>query len=283
MKLDWNWFFSSVAQSAAAIIGIISAFIISKILNKQVDLNAARSELGRLLNSSRRLREKAGYCSFEVYNKEVRERAFHALVRQLENEASVREPEAYVKRMNLSEYDNRVEVIREIKNIVDNYKAGPRDVTGDDSDLDYLGVELLNREKDKIDSLLLESRHNIAQIDQFLERLSDNGRPSILVTFAMVMVLLLFYTAVIYPLSFLPVPSDWKLDSSLGYLFQVATTLKGFLLAAFSFVFTVMLAVFWVTDRRLTLDTKLVQELRNFTELSGYSEYFKNWEINSKA
>lgn len=34
-ELDWNWFFSAIAQSSAAITGIFSAFIISKIINNQ--------------------------------------------------------------------------------------------------------------------------------------------------------------------------------------------------------------------------------------------------------
>ena len=34
-ELDWNWFFSAIAQSTAAITGIFSAFIITKIINNQ--------------------------------------------------------------------------------------------------------------------------------------------------------------------------------------------------------------------------------------------------------
>ncbi|MCH7733340.1 MAG: hypothetical protein IIB44_12675 [Candidatus Marinimicrobia bacterium] len=36
---DWNWFFSALAQSAAAIVGIFAAFIITKIVNNQSTLN----------------------------------------------------------------------------------------------------------------------------------------------------------------------------------------------------------------------------------------------------
>ena len=31
--LDWNWFFSSISQCGAAIIGIIGGFVISQIIN----------------------------------------------------------------------------------------------------------------------------------------------------------------------------------------------------------------------------------------------------------
>ena len=34
MIVDWNWFFAAFAQSAAALIAIIGAFIISKLLGE---------------------------------------------------------------------------------------------------------------------------------------------------------------------------------------------------------------------------------------------------------
>jgi hypothetical protein len=37
--MDWNWFFSSLAQCGAALIGIIAAFIISRLLNENADMN----------------------------------------------------------------------------------------------------------------------------------------------------------------------------------------------------------------------------------------------------
>jgi len=38
-NLDWNWFFSSFSQSAAALLGIIAAFLISRLigLNERID------------------------------------------------------------------------------------------------------------------------------------------------------------------------------------------------------------------------------------------------------
>ncbi|WP_262887779.1 hypothetical protein [Flavobacterium bernardetii] len=40
MSIDWNWFFSSFCQSAAALIGIIGAFIISRLLGLGEKINA---------------------------------------------------------------------------------------------------------------------------------------------------------------------------------------------------------------------------------------------------
>ena len=50
--MDWNWFFSSVAQSAAAIVGILAAFIITKILNSQTEYNHNLNEIINIKNES---------------------------------------------------------------------------------------------------------------------------------------------------------------------------------------------------------------------------------------
>jgi len=36
--MDWNWYFAALSQSAAAIGGIFGAFIITKVLTNQTDL-----------------------------------------------------------------------------------------------------------------------------------------------------------------------------------------------------------------------------------------------------
>lgn len=49
VALDWNWFFSSVAQSAAAMVGVIAAFLIAKVLSNQAAFHLKRDELPKLL------------------------------------------------------------------------------------------------------------------------------------------------------------------------------------------------------------------------------------------
>lgn len=47
--MDWNWFFSSLAQSAASITGILGAFIIAKISSTQTDFSEKKKSLKELL------------------------------------------------------------------------------------------------------------------------------------------------------------------------------------------------------------------------------------------
>ena len=43
MNYDWNWFFSSYYQCAATLIGIIEAFVMSKLLGLSVKVNLITS------------------------------------------------------------------------------------------------------------------------------------------------------------------------------------------------------------------------------------------------
>lgn len=49
MSADWNWFFSSLSQSAAAIVGIFGAFIITKIFSNQTAFSEKTAKLNNYL------------------------------------------------------------------------------------------------------------------------------------------------------------------------------------------------------------------------------------------
>jgi hypothetical protein len=46
--MDWNWFFSSLAQCGAALIGIMAAFIISKLLNESEKADSYQNQREKL-------------------------------------------------------------------------------------------------------------------------------------------------------------------------------------------------------------------------------------------
>lgn len=50
--MDWNWFFSALSQSAAALVGIFSAFIITKIVNNQMEFKKNLNRINMLLSRS---------------------------------------------------------------------------------------------------------------------------------------------------------------------------------------------------------------------------------------
>ncbi len=77
--LDWNWYFSSLAQSTAAVVGIFGAFIITKILSNQSEYSQKKSQLKTLLIRSQRLTDDAEALAFSWYVKRTNEKALYEL------------------------------------------------------------------------------------------------------------------------------------------------------------------------------------------------------------
>lgn len=80
MIADWNWFFSSLSQSAAAIVGIFGAFIITKIFSNQTAFSEKTAKLNNYLIEAQKIADDAKSYNIEWYNKhynDVEYRKFH--------------------------------------------------------------------------------------------------------------------------------------------------------------------------------------------------------------
>ena len=63
--MDWNWFFSSLAQSTAAIVGLFGAFIITKIINNEKEYKTNTAKIENLLHQSSLLKKEVNFPFFE--------------------------------------------------------------------------------------------------------------------------------------------------------------------------------------------------------------------------
>lgn len=76
MTPDWNWFFSTLSQSTAAIVGIIGAFIIAKISANQSSFNEKSNRIKTLATESHRILDKISTLNFEWYNQKTNSSAY---------------------------------------------------------------------------------------------------------------------------------------------------------------------------------------------------------------
>lgn len=80
MIADWNWFFSSLSQSAAAIVGIFGAFIITKIFSNQTAFSEKTAKLNNYLIEAKKIADDAKSYNMEWHNKHYNDgeyRKFH--------------------------------------------------------------------------------------------------------------------------------------------------------------------------------------------------------------
>ena len=77
--MDWNVFFSTVSQTSGAIVGIFSAFLITKIISNQSDFSRMKERVSLLVNKSKALSLEANSRYFDWYNRRTRERELDKL------------------------------------------------------------------------------------------------------------------------------------------------------------------------------------------------------------
>ena len=78
---DWNWFMSSMAQSSAAIVGVLIAFLVSRVLSNGVQYSEIKVHARQLLDRSLEIEEKVGNRRFRWLNRRDMESALGDTVR----------------------------------------------------------------------------------------------------------------------------------------------------------------------------------------------------------
>ena len=65
MDWDWNWYFSALAQSSAAIVGLYGTFIVNEVLNMQINFKEDEEELISAIHVSEHLEDQCENRYFE--------------------------------------------------------------------------------------------------------------------------------------------------------------------------------------------------------------------------
>lgn len=88
--MDWNWFFSALAQSGAALIGIIGAFLISRVLSEKDVSNRILYEFREIAFKRMNVLNDINNIPFEWYNRNtiLQSQEFWNRLIHLENDSS---------------------------------------------------------------------------------------------------------------------------------------------------------------------------------------------------
>ena len=227
--MDWNWFFSSFAQSSAAIVGIFGAFLITKILNNQALFSQKNSRAKNVIVECKRVMDLSKNRYFNWYNKHKNEEEYKKLIEMLKEGSDLSATEFYSE-LNFSIFTPKDDVIQKIQIIKNNYKEEKRKKEEElrqrasiysarnsgrvyaesvpyeirlPTNINLIGE--LNKERELIDKTLGDVKHHIRMAQNMINEISGNPECSGLITKMLMFVGFLFFFGVIYPLSFLPV------------------------------------------------------------------------------
>jgi regulator of sigma D len=85
--VDWNWFFSSLAQSIAAIAGIVAAFAVTGLVSNQAEFKRQVARGEEHLARCRELVDKLSHRYFSWYNKRRLEEVLESVGAERVNES----------------------------------------------------------------------------------------------------------------------------------------------------------------------------------------------------
>ena len=120
--MDWNWFYSSLAQSAAAIVGIFGAFIITKILSNQATFSQKANRCREVLTQCQRVVDAASNLSINWYNKHTNSGELRRVQDLLEDSEELT-PQQYYDKLHFSMYYPRTKTLSPIERAIDGHRA----------------------------------------------------------------------------------------------------------------------------------------------------------------
>jgi hypothetical protein len=292
MNIDWNWFFSAFAQCAAALIGIIAAFTISKLLSESEKVEDHSNAINEMLLFRMDLLRKIESRRFDWHDH-----------RNIEYSSDLKEPIEDGAFDNLSEEDSLLklkeiepelfgvencyrylsEKISEVKSKLSPPPTGPFGTQIPTFNMPLIPPgnlwDNISKEKEKINNLKLES---IKLTEWFKEKnlevisRSKNTEPIKNTIYILIFGMM---TTVIYPLHFMPLEPGKT--PHLGFSYDIIVTnlisTKGGLLSLLALTIVGLFVYFLSIIRRIerqygALNESIGSEHQN---LSAYSIYFE--------
>ncbi len=288
MTSDWNWFFSSVAQSSAAIVGIFAAFIITKIINNQLEFDKLTRYTEGIISESEKLIEQSRATRIAWYNDTVFKIETLKLVEALRTR-QINEPEQYAFRWRFSPLapkwymeEKLSEFFRELKQKSVGSGRSIKDLLIGSEPSANLLISLheqdIKEEAEKINNLINEIRHNVREIKSLLGTITKHPQSSRLVTFSIIGSLLMFIIGVILPLYVIPINTliNTEPSESLAKINVYSTNLKSFIIGAVALIFFAIMLVFVWINIRMKYPKNIFDKLNAYSEMERYSPYFKD-------
>lgn len=289
--MDWNWFFSSFCQSAAALIGIMGAFVISRLLGISEKISIIISEFDNLIIEFNELilninsRHFYWFTKSHVkYNSDLTEQITNGEFEKLKKEEILKK---------VYELDDRLykidEAVMEGFNYVyEKYKPKYTDlgnglsVKSNFPILDFPPKNLwdnLENEKEAINKLQIQSHILIQKFEKNSQdlKLFDNSIKSL--KNVIILLLIAFPLTVIYPLHFMPmIPNENpEITISFKQIFISFFTIKMALIFVFFITIDGLFYFFLSIIKGLKKELEGVKKYNSdeLKDIKKYSIYFK--------
>jgi hypothetical protein len=276
--MDWNWFFSALAQSGAALIGIIGAFLISRVLNEKDVSNRILYEFREIAFKRTNVLNDINNIPFEWYNRNtiLQSQEFWDKLLQLES-ASSDDPETIAAECLLEVYglyDSPDNLGFATRLVLRNKSIDEYEYSGCNSPICSVSFDKIENTHKNIENLRHECKVLMRKYGLVKNDISGSIKRLRTINGIVVLLLIGSLTSVCIPLMMLPMEisklglfeafscnSLWARGSFVGTLFSIIAILCVTLMASLREVkLSYMRILSKISDKHLKLD--------------GYSKYF---------
>jgi len=285
--VDWNWFFSSVAQSVAALVGVLGAFLISRLLNNESSYSRNRARTRELLRESDNLTDYASSRYFSWYNKRTLENGLRDVAGELKDGHEPLSPDEYYQKLGFSPYLPKEQAVSDIAQVVQRElerRSKPRQPSAfaipeiaslRDPTYAVAARQDLSEEREAIAQLILRIKNHIREVREHLGAIRAQPERSRAMRIVLVAILILFWVGVVFPLSYLPVQADQTPPLSLAYLFDSSLPVRTMILAIAAAVFTSLVVALAVLNERLRHPATDLSALEDRLAPGSYSDFLR--------
>ena len=275
--MDWNWYFSTLAQSSAAIVGIISGLLMTKHISNQAAFNDRLRKCKDLERTFNSLKLQADELNILWYNEVITE---HALteVRQYHIKDITPIDEDSIHRIILRHYYNikftPYKSYWEVSRLIEKYinigltMGRDRTIGSLITAPDHTQQLLLDDARKAIDNNRRSVIDHIGNVKEFISESSLKPESSSIFTFMIIICALLFSIGVIAPLLFLPISSPADI------LQEGHNLAKYILLLIVAIGFNGVLLYLLLSERILYIKDDTLSALDKFCKPENYSYYY---------
>jgi hypothetical protein len=290
--MDLNWFLSATAQSCAAVVGIVAAFLTSRTVAEYSEYRNRKQRLSELLTSATYLRDQVQSMQFEWYNEQALALAKKHIQGLLREDAQIRAREEYYSAAKIPMFSPREMVLAEIDGLLAEERtrrAGPHGLGPRTGPMrpEYVyetkQFAELEREKERIYQLYLKATNLCGRIGDFLSDVTGRGDANPVLLWASIGIVVLYFVGVAYPLSLLPWTADSSTSLTLAAIKDTLFSLRGAILSVVSVVFLLVFGLIVLTSVRLRLPSEKLADLVKLSTIGGYSPFFEIFEQNAQV
>lgn len=283
--MDWNWFFSSMAQAMAALVGVLAAFLISKLIASEAKYSASRRATAQLVRRSERLKDLVSARDFDMYNLQSLKYALKDLSEDLRGSGDILGAEAYYASYAFPRFVPRDIVLEKINSALEAEHlrratpARPLAARAVVPNLDFR-PQGLQVEGDAIRTVLIELKVHLREVEEHLADVSGHPERSAIVRSVLLALVLLFLLGVVIPLGTLPV-GDGGTSLPFGQTaLGISVIRRTFLVTSTSLVFLAMLVALGVINERLVHPKADIEALQDWLLPDRYSTYLQVFSDN---